>query len=206
MDYVVNTTKLYKGNYEQKWTYVNQAEEIAANFLAKHKKWMIESYSRGNVPEYDVIMNSQKIEIKFQGSNKLNIEYATAAGEMSGIMLTHSKYYLMFNTGKSQHDGHWVDVGKVRLIKTSDLKKAFLKKLLAGQCTTYHPAEGTNEPGSRVVHINPKDDLPGYTDGWFADIKYTINANNEIEYHFADIPNIKPQGTGTVPVDSLIVM
>jgi hypothetical protein len=206
MNYVVNTKKLYTGNYEQKWLYVNQAEEIAANFLAKHNKWMIDSYSRGNVPEYDVIMNGHKVEIKFQASKKLSIEYATAAGEMSGIMLTHAKYYLMINQGKSNHNGMWVDVGKVRLIKVADLKKAFLKNLLAGESTVYHPVANSSEPGSRVVHINPKNDLPNYTDGWITDIKYTININGEVEYHFDDIPNIKPFGTNTMPVDSLIIM
>lgn len=161
---IVSVNRLWKG--KDKFTYSKYAEALAAHWLAKDKQWIIEEYTTGFDARYDARLSGKRVEIKFQTSENLAIEYARPDYTPSGLFASESDYYLLINPGWSKKRGEWVQVGKVRLIKTSDLKQSVLKQIESGNAKLYP----TNEdgPGSRVVYLDPKTDL--LNDGWLGDI------------------------------------
>jgi hypothetical protein len=163
---IVSVNRLQNGS--DKFAYSKYAEALAAHCLAKNKQWIVESFSFGNDPTHDVIISGKKIEVKYQSTSYLSIEYARPDFTPSGISLSESEYYMMINPGKSKVKGTidtYKQVGKMRLIKTNDLLKAMYAQIEAGN-TIVHPA-GPKGPGSRVVKINPKT----INHDWLGDIE-----------------------------------
>jgi hypothetical protein len=171
---VVNVRKLWDdnlwdGQFYAKFDYSKWAEQIVCEWLSRKKQMVIESITQGKDTRYDVMMSGKKIEVKFQGSRFLSIEYAYADGTPSGIALTEADHYLMINQGSSSDgNGGWDKVGKVRLIPTHLIRAAILKKIAVGDIHVWQP--GSTGPGSRCVHLDPKTDLP--RDGWVGDVGY----------------------------------
>lgn len=204
MDYVIEPTMMWSGSYEDKWKYTDHAETIVGNWLAKKNQLIFEDQSHGNMPEWDLLLSGQKYEVKFKSDTDLNIEYANAAGEMTGIMATHSKYYIMINAGWGKHNGDMIQVGKVRLLETKFIKKIVVNKLMDGDKHIITYPAGPNGPGAKMIRLDSKLDFPNNSDGWICDIPYSKSATGNVQYHFKNVPNVRPLKQR--PVDSLVVM
>ena len=186
---VVSVRKLWDdrqhgGQFNLKFEYSKWAEQVVCEWLSRKRQMVIESITQGKDTRYDVMMSGKKIEVKFQTSRFLSIEYAYADGTPSGISLTESDHYLMVNQGSSSRsDGSWSKVGKVRLIPTHLLVDAMKRKIAEGNITVWQP--GITGPGSRCVHLDPKTDLP--RDGWIGDVGY-VEENDNVLFDFGPTP------------------
>lgn len=155
-DTIVDVARLYEGEGEERWEYVKRAEMLAMSMICRRKKMHPSSVilSEGYFPEYDAILDDEKYEIKFSSLSHLSVEYARTDNYPAALFLSHADYYLTISPGKSQQNGQWQKVGKVRLYKKNVLIKHVLDALDVGEYEAIQPNK--LGPGARYVTLDPK--------------------------------------------------
>lgn len=176
----VEIDKLYRG---RNWEYSKQAERTLLVWVCQ--KLNIDCTSirltEGYCPEYDAEVGNILSEIKFSSKQKLNVEYAWANGEPSGILLSHAKQYITVSPGYSSDGaGGWNLRGKVRIYRRLDLLREVVKDMEANRFVTFPANE--HGPGSRCVVINPKQ----IHHVWVGDIDYELK-NHKTTFIFPDL-------------------
>jgi len=188
MSTIVSVSKLWNDSHWKRWDdkykYSKWGEAVACEWLARKKQWIVESVECED-SRYDAIVSGKKIEVKFQTSKNLSIEYCTDKMKPSGIMVTQSDYYLMINTGSSFIGGEWHNVGKVRLIPTHQLQRKVFETLEHGGQIVVHKGSGTG-PGSHCIEIDPKSMI---NDGWIGDINFSKGADGSV-FDFGPAPDM----------------
>lgn len=171
--------------------YSKLCEGFACEFLYRITRWSVRSFTEGVDARYDVLINKAgtdiKVEIKFQTNDKIEIEYARADHQESGIFVSESDFYLVFNKGYSRDraTNEWLTVGKMRLIPTDFLRRKVLEKIERQEFFVYEPSGWS--PGSRVVRLDPREDLH-LQDGYISDVDIVIQ-DDMLMYDLGPVPN-----------------
>ena len=78
--------------------------------------------SVGFDPTYDRIINNSKIEIKVSKHKTPFIEIAKGDGSITGLSISKSDLYMFVNPGAVKINGDWINMMKVRIVHTQELK------------------------------------------------------------------------------------
>ena len=151
MNVIIKNIKKKKNFYK----YSESVETYISQMLSKQTNLPIQPVTTGFSPRYDFILGDKKIEVKITSKCKPEIEFCRYDARPSGLMTTHSDYYLIISPGGSK--GKFV--GKIRLIETDQLKLIMLDKIFHNEYTRYMPK--FNSPGAMVYQLDPKqtDDI-----------------------------------------------
>ena len=145
------------------WEYNQMVEKYLQLTIAKQLNISHGDMTEGYDPEYDFILGNRKVEQKISAKSNIQVEYAKYDNTPSGVSLTKSDLHLYISPGFCSKKG---EVGKVRLLRTNDLRKSIHNsELYEGSCISgcnkkhkvYHKSYKPSEygPGSRIVEINP---------------------------------------------------
>lgn len=175
----VNVSRLHSGpgHYE----YSNMVERCVAAIYAATTQKIIESFSHGYDPTHDFIASGELDEVKVQGGKMLGIEYATATGRPSGILLSHAKNYIMINRGWNNIIN--AETGKFRVISRMELLYQLCDQLERGIKPTVYPPTA-NSPGAKVIYIDPRSLAD---DGWLGFDVALYEENGDTIYDLSEI-------------------
>lgn len=165
-----------------------EAEHAAALLLALKLNLNVNTLriTKGFFPDYDVLIKNIRgkeitFEIKYTSKRNVLVEYARSDNiTPSGIQVNKSDFTALINHQQAKPNGTWIDVGKIRLYKTSDLlvwtmnavndscyEKKFYKKSKTG-------------PGSSNVIFKPKEYEKKLPHLWIGDVICDLNP---VSYH-----------------------
>ena len=127
--------------------YIYDVEEAVQQMLCKSYNLVPGTISTGYFSNWDFIMNDKTFELKISSKGLYNsvIELSRANGKPSGLSATTADHHIFINNNG--------DHGKVRLIKTTDLKK-YYKKDRPG---TYTTKTRGDKIGSKLAKLNFKE-------------------------------------------------
>jgi len=151
---IIIIKQLFEGTHWKE--YNDHAEKLIQGVVSRFFNLDVGLRTVGYSPEYDYRLGGRKIEQKISAHRGLELEYAREDGRPSGLSLTESDYYLTLSPSGSKHNEGWVDVGKIRIFKTSDLFRILgtdpdsspYKKV-------YKKKDGS--PGARVLSFTEND-------------------------------------------------
>jgi len=118
----INIADLRETNHGSDFSDNDTAEQLVINAFCSKYNVQDNGGTVGNVPEYDWTLNDSTVEIKMSGNPNLFIEFGNALGKPSGLEVTTSDVHMFINPASAIINGNWVDMMKVRLIRTSELK------------------------------------------------------------------------------------
>ncbi len=184
---IVIPTELNTGTNEG-YKKSEQAEHAAALLLASKLDLDVNTLdiTKGFFPDYDFLIEDlQKkeitFEVKYTSKRDILIEYARGDGTTpSGIQVNKSDYTMLINHQSANSNSKWIDVGKIRLYKTSMLldwtmnavnDKRYWKKIYKRSSTG---------PGSANVLLKPKQHEAELPHLWVGDVKCD---DKPITYH-----------------------
>lgn len=158
------------------YKYSEQVEESIANIIAYNLHVTSYNQTVGYDPRYDFMLNDKRIELKITSKTTPHIEFARGDGRVSGLLLSEADYYIILSPGGSKCKY----VGKLRMYKTSDLKKLMVESLYSQNIITY--PKSNNSPGSMCYELNPKC---GIFDYWLGDCDLIQDNRKVIGYELS---------------------
>jgi len=177
----INLALLNKTNHGQDFSATDTAEPLVVEALCTNYNLQDCGGTVGNVPEYDWIINDTQVEIKMSQNSTLFIEVAKADGTASGLEVTTSDVHMFVNPASTKIDGKWVDMMKVRIIKTAELRAwiNYMARQREEELVVFEPS--WLGKGSAGFYLNLKTNPgPDIEDLFVLGFAYTKNDAGEI--------------------------
>ncbi len=165
-----------------------QAEHAAALLLASKLDLDVNTLniSTGYAPGYDFLIEGSQqkqitFEVKYTGKKgSILVEYARADESiLSGIQVNKSNYTIFINRQSSRPNGIWIDIGKMRLYKTSLLLDWTMNAVDDDNYDKISYPKSSIGPGSSNVILNPKEHENELPHLWIGDVK----CDDPVAYH-----------------------
>jgi len=184
---IVIPTELNTGTNEG-YKKSEEAEYAAALLLASKLNLDVDTLhiTKGFFPDYDFLIEGlQKkeitFEVKYTSNRDIFIEYARGDNVTpSGIQVNKSDYTALINRQSTKPNGKWVDIGKIRLYKTSMLLDWTMNAVNDKRHWKKIYKRSSTGPGSANVLLKPKQHEKELPHLWIGDIKCD---DNPIAYH-----------------------
>lgn len=119
----INIFELNKTKGGTDFSYNDEAEVAITKAVCEKYNIIHYGGTKGFDPRYDQILNETTTEIKITKNKNPYIEFIKDTGILSGIYATESNIHLLVCPGSIQQDGCWIDIVKVRAVKTMELKR-----------------------------------------------------------------------------------
>lgn len=142
-------------------------------------------------PDYDRTINNTTVEIKISKNENMFIEIGKADGEESGITISKADVHMYINPGATKINGKWVDLMKVRLFNTQDLRNwtAHMAKSRENELVVFKPSKLGK--GSAGFFLNVKKEK--VADLFVMGFEYHTNSQGHIVFDTSRI--VMPDNT-----------
>lgn len=193
IDYWVCPKELNRGT-NQSYQRSEEAEGFVAKLLTDVLSLDYDTLhiTRGKNSDFDLTLNDYSgtefsFEVKFTSGDDVWIEYAYADGRQSGILISKSKFYVIVNHQQARIDERWIDVGKIRVYDTKELRKWVLRSLADGKHEIKPYKEAVGSPGSLNVKLKPKMHEGEIPHIWIGDVECQIRNRNDVYYNLENL-------------------
>ncbi len=184
----IEINKLNKTSSGRDFSYNNYAEKLVTNAFCFKYALDNRGGTVGFAPEYDRLIENTKVEIKISSRTTPFIEFEKSDDSVTGISLTESDIYMFINPGRAEIKNNWIDMMKVRLVYTRELKLwiNYMRQHYNNELIEFKPNELGK--GSKGFNLNFKYHKgPTINDLFVMGFEYTKDVNNNIIFDTSNI-------------------